>query len=40
MVNPDGVVIGNSRASIKGYDLNRSWEVSDDILYPEINCIK
>jgi len=23
MINPDGVVIGNTRASIGGFDLNR-----------------
>jgi len=25
MLNPDGVVCGNSRCSLKGYDLNRKW---------------
>ena len=25
MVNPDGVVIGNSRSSLAGVDLNRRW---------------
>jgi len=26
MLNPDGVVVGNSRCSLKGYDLNRKWK--------------
>ena len=25
MVNPDGVILGNSRCNIAGYDLNRTW---------------
>ena len=25
MVNPDGVVVGNSRSSLAGVDLNRRW---------------
>jgi len=25
MINPDGVIIGNSRSSVGGYDLNRWW---------------
>ncbi|KAL4479175.1 hypothetical protein ABPG72_009005 [Tetrahymena utriculariae] len=40
MVNPDGVVVGNSRASVKGVDLNRGWEACDSNVYPEIYCIK
>ena len=26
MVNVDGVIHGNSRTNLLGYDLNRSWE--------------
>jgi murein tripeptide amidase MpaA len=26
MVNPDGVILGNSRCNINGYDLNRQWK--------------
>ena len=25
MLNPDGVIIGNNRTSLSGYDLNRQW---------------
>lgn len=26
MVNPDGVILGNSRCNLAGYDLNRCWK--------------
>lgn len=26
MVNPDGVIHGNSRTNLLGYDVNRKWE--------------
>jgi hypothetical protein len=26
MVNPDGVIHGNSRTNLLGYDVNRSWD--------------
>lgn len=26
MVNPDGVIHGNSRTNLLGYDINRKWE--------------
>lgn len=25
MVNPDGVIYGNSRSNLSGFDLNRHW---------------
>lgn len=25
MLNPDGVIVGNYRCSLSGYDLNRQW---------------
>ncbi|ORY81078.1 Zn-dependent exopeptidase [Neocallimastix californiae] len=28
MLNPDGVITGNSRCSLTGYDLNRCWRLS------------
>lgn len=26
MINPDGVIIGNSRCNLNGFDLNRQWK--------------
>jgi murein tripeptide amidase MpaA len=40
MMNCDGVVIGNSRASIIGLDLNRRWTDPNAVLHPEIYAIK
>jgi murein tripeptide amidase MpaA len=34
MLNPDGVIHGNYRCSIKGIDLNRSWKKPDKIQTP------
>lgn len=38
MINPDGVILGNSRCNLAGYDLNRCWkspkqERSKQIMY-------
>jgi murein tripeptide amidase MpaA len=44
MVNPDGVIIGNHRASLTGVDLNRKFTVlfknSDKDLFPEVEAVK
>ena len=40
MLNPDGVVLGNSRASAAGKDLNREFLCNKKDLYPEIYAIK
>jgi cytosolic carboxypeptidase protein 2/3 len=40
MINPDGVVIGNSRCSLAGLDLNRRWSEPNPIMHPEIFYIK
>ena len=44
VVNPDGVVIGNSRSSLAGVDLNRRWSNPSATIHPEIyflkNCIQ
>lgn len=39
MVNPDGVVIGNSRCNFHGVDLNRKWDAPDS-LSPEVDLIR
>lgn len=36
MINPDGVVIGNTRTSFSGKDLNRVYTNKVDFVFPEI----
>eukprot|EP00826_Nyctotherus_ovalis_P047985 TRINITY_DN560_c0_g5_i2.p1 TRINITY_DN560_c0_g5~~TRINITY_DN560_c0_g5_i2.p1 ORF type:complete len:555 (+),score=127.52 TRINITY_DN560_c0_g5_i2:321-1985(+) len=36
MLNPDGIIYGNYRCSLLGYDLNRHWKNPDKILQPTI----
>lgn len=41
MVNPDGVIFGNYRSNLMGWDLNRKWDVHDKYgCFPEVKCIK
>jgi len=40
MINPDGVVIGNSRSSLTGIDLNRRWSDPNATMHPEIYFLK
>lgn len=40
MLNPDGVVIGNSRSSLAGLDLNRRWSDPNPIMHPEVYFVK
>ena len=40
MVNPDGVVLGNSRTSASGKDLNREYLNVRRDLYPEVYSVK
>lgn len=35
-LNPDGVVVGNYRTNLAGYDLNRCWEEPSKELHPTI----
>jgi len=30
MINIDGVIVGNNRVGLLGYDFNRNWEVDED----------
>ncbi len=39
-MNPDDVLVGNSRTSIAGYDLNRIWLKPNEIIHPEIYYLK
>lgn len=36
MLNPDGVIHGNYRSNLAGYDLNRKWENPSKAYHPEI----
>ena len=36
MLNPDGVIYGNYRCNLLGYDLNRKWNAPDKLLQPTI----
>jgi len=40
MMNPDGVVTGNSRCNLAGADLNRKWSCPDPMLHPEVFEVK
>lgn len=40
MMNPDGVVLGNSRCNVSGDDLNRKWTDPDPNFHPEIFYVK
>jgi murein tripeptide amidase MpaA len=40
MVNPDGVVLGNSRSSLAGVDLNRRWGNPNATIHPELYFLK
>lgn len=40
MINIDGVIVGNYRSNLSGYDLNRCWIKSDPVKHPEIFVIK
>lgn len=34
MLNPDGVIHGNTRTSLTGNDLNRRWSNPNEYLHP------
>ena len=36
MVNPDGVIYGNFRTNLSGFDLNRQWLEPNRWLHPEV----
>jgi len=40
MINPDGVILGNSRSSLSGVDLNRRWCNPNATMHPELYFLK
>ena len=40
MMNPDGVILGNSRSGASGKDLNREFRSTNNFLHPEIIAVK
>ena len=40
MINPDGVILGNSRCGASGKDLNRQFKAMSKIMFPEVVLIK
>ena len=40
MMNPDGVLVGNSRTSFAGCDLNRRWGKPNEVIHPEVYSTK
>lgn len=40
MINPDGVIIGNSRCNFYGLDLNRQWKRSNKNYSQEVYSLK
>ena len=40
MINVDGVIYGNFRCDLGGFDLNRTWKEPHRDLHPQIYAIK
>jgi hypothetical protein len=40
MLNPDGVIFGNQRTDLAGYDMNRRWSEPSPWLHPVIYAVK
>ena len=40
MLNPDGVILGNSRTGASGKDLNRQFKTKNRHLFSEVDAIK
>ena len=40
MINPDGVVIGNTRVNLAGCDMKHKWHASNEQLFPTIYHLK
>ncbi len=39
MLNPDGVILGNTRTGVAGKDLNRRYNRNGDFVFPEVNAV-
>lgn len=39
MLNPDGVILGNTRTGVAGKDLNRQYRKNNEFVFPEIIAI-
>lgn len=40
MLNPDGVIIGNTRTGFAGKDLNRKFSIKTEFIFPEVNNLR
>lgn len=40
MMNPDGVIHGNYRTGLAGFDLNRRWKNPNKALFPTVHAAK
>jgi cytosolic carboxypeptidase protein 2/3 len=40
MINPDGVILGNSRCGASGKDLNREFKSRSKTMFPEVYLLK
>lgn len=40
MLNVDGVIYGNFRCDINGFDLNRQWKIPHRIIHPQVWALK
>ena len=40
MLNPDGVIVGNSRCGLMGVDLNRRWDNPSHVAHPTVHACK
>lgn len=40
MLNVDGVIYGNFRTNLAGYDINRQWKDTDKLMNPQVFALK
>ena len=40
MLNPDGVIQGNHRTDLAGFDMNRRWLEPSPFIHPQIYAVK